>query len=147
MNNPSIYIHCRVVCQEDLDELNHVNNLQYLRWTLKAASEHSKHVGWPSDRYRATGTGWLVRSHKITYKIPAQLGDEVVIRTWIEELDRVSSLRKYEIARRSDDRIYAFAETRWVFVDLATLKLIAIPDEVRFSFMPMPPNSLGGCLP
>lgn len=134
MNNPSIYVHCRVVCEEDLDEMNHVNNLQYLRWTLKAASEHSKHVGWSADRYRASGTGWLVRSHKITYKIPAQLGDEVLIRTWIEELDRVSSLRKYEIARKSDDRVYAFAETRWVFVDLATLKLMAIPDEVRLSF-------------
>lgn len=134
MNIPTIYINRRVVCEEDLDELNHVNNLQYLRWTLKAASEHSKSVGWPSDRYRESGTGWIVRSHKITYKLPAQLGDEIVIRTWIEVLDRVSALRKYEIVRKSDDRTYAVAETRWVFVDLATLKLIAIPDEVRSAF-------------
>ena len=134
MNTPRIHISRRVVCQEDLDELNHVNNLQYLRWTLKAASDHSKCVGWPSDRYREFGTGWIVRSHKITYKLPAQLGDEIVIRTWIDVLDRVSALRKYEIVRKSDDRTYAVAETRWVFVDLATLKLIAIPDDVRLAF-------------
>ena len=134
MNSPTIYINRRVVCEEDLDELNHVNNLQYLRWTLKAASDHSKSVGWPSDRYRESGTGWIVRSHKITYKLPAQLGEEIVIRTWIDVFDRVSALRKYEIVRKSDDRTYAVAETRWVFVELATLKLIAIPDDVRSAF-------------
>ncbi len=134
MNIPTIYINRRVVCQEDLDELNHVNNLQYLRWTLKAASDHSKSVGWPADRYRESGTGWIVRSHKITYKLPAQLGEEILIRTWIDVFDRVSALRKYDIVRKSDERTYAFAETRWVFVDLATLKLIAIPDDVRSAF-------------
>ena len=134
MNSPTIYINQRVVCDEDLDELNHVNNLQYLRWTLKAASDHSKSVGWPSDRYRESGTGWIVRSHKITYKLPAQLGEEIVIRTWIDVFDRVSALRKYEIVRKSDDRTYAVAETRWVFVELATLKLIAIPEDIRSAF-------------
>ncbi len=135
MAESAIFIDNRVVCEDDLDELNHVNNLQYLRWTLKTATAHSKHVGWSADRYRESGTGWIVRSHKITYKLPAQLGDEVVIRTWLEELDRVSALRKYEIARKSDDRIYAFAETRWVFVEFSTLKLIAIPEEVRSAFL------------
>ena len=134
MNSPTIYINRRVVCEDDLDELNHVNNLQYLRWTLKAASDHSKSVGWPSDRYRESGTGWIVRSHKITYKLPAQLGEGIVIRTWIDVFDRVSALRKYEIVRESDDRTYAVAETRWVFVELATLKLIAIPEEIRSAF-------------
>ena len=134
MSDSPVYVEERVVSEEDLDELNHVNNLQYLRWTLKAAGSHSKSVGWPSSRYREMGVGWIVRSHKITYKLPAQLGDEVLIRTWLEELDRVSALRKYEIVRKSDDRTFAVAETRWVFVDLTTLKLAAIPDEVRAAF-------------
>jgi acyl-CoA thioester hydrolase len=135
MTDSAIYIDTRTVCEEDLDELNHVNNLQYLRWTLKTASAHSKRVGWTPDRYREAGTTWIVRSHKITYKLPAQLGDEIEIRTWLEELDRVSALRKYEIVRKSDERLCAMAETRWVFVDLHTLKLMPIPDEVREAFV------------
>lgn len=134
MSDSPVYVEERVVCEEDLDELNHVNNLQYLRWTLKAAGSHSRSVGWPSSRYREIGVGWIVRSHKITYKLPAQLGDVVLIRTWLEDLDRVSALRKYEIVRKLDDRTFAVAETRWVFVDLTTLKLTAIPDEVRAAF-------------
>jgi len=61
-------------------------------------------------------------------------GDEILIRTWIADMERMSSLRKYEIVRSSDDRVCALAETRWVFVDLSTLKLTQIPQEIRDAF-------------
>jgi acyl-CoA thioester hydrolase len=124
----------RVVCEEDIDELQHVNNLQYLRWTLKAAVAHSSQVGWPPERYRELGAGWVVRSHKITYKVPALPGDEVAIRTWIADVEKISSLRKYEITRASDGRFFALAETQWVFVDYRTLKPVAVPAEVKTAF-------------
>jgi len=131
--NP-VFVETWTVSEEDLDELRHVNNLQYIRWTLNAASAHSRHVGWPSDRYREMGFGWVVRSHNITYKVPALAGDEILIRTWIADMERMSSLRKYEIVRSSDDRVCALAETRWVFVDLSTHKLTQIPQEIRDAF-------------
>ncbi len=129
-----LFVMQRIVCQDDLDEMQHVNNLQYLRWSLQAAVAHSRHVGWPPERYRQLGSGWIVRSHKIVYKVPALLGNEIEIRTWIDDAEKVSSLRKYEIVRRSDGRLCAVAETQWVFVDFATGKLIAIPTEVRTAF-------------
>jgi acyl-CoA thioester hydrolase len=78
--------------------------------------------------------GWVVRSHKITYKVPAKLNDEIAIHTWIKSFDKVTSIRKYEIVRQSDSRLCALAETRWVFVDFETLKLVEIPAEVRAAF-------------
>ncbi len=129
-----VFIDNRVVVAEDIDALEHVNNLQYLRWTLKAAVEHSRHVGWSPQRYREFGSGWIVRSHKITYKVPAMLGEEVQIRTWIADVERISSLRKYEITRKADGRCFALAETQWVFVNFATLKPVPIPPEVRAAF-------------
>lgn len=134
MSISSVYVDARTVVAEDLDEMNHVNNLQYLRWTLKAASAHSRHVGWPSERYRELGAGWLVRSHSITYKVPALLDDEVLIRTWIADFDKVSSMRKYEIVRQADNRVCALAETRWVFIDFTTFKLTEIPPAIRHAF-------------
>lgn len=134
MNDAPKFIDRRIVVESDLDELNHVNNLQYLRWTLQIASAHSKHVGWPSQRYRELGCSWIVRSHQITYKVPALLHDEILIRTWVADFDRVSSIRKYEIARESDGCLCATAETRWVFVNLTTLKLSPIPPEVICAF-------------
>jgi len=134
MNDIATFFDKRTVIETDLDELNHVNNLQYLRWTLHAASAHSRHVGWPSQRYRELGSGWIVRSHQITYKIPALLHDEILVKTWVAGFDRVSSIRKYEITRESDQSLCALAETRWVFVNFATLKLTEIPADVKASF-------------
>jgi len=134
MNEKGMFEDVRTVVEEDIDALNHVNNLQYLRWTLKTASAHSKHVGWPAERYRALGAGWIVRSHKITYKVPALLNDDILIRTRVTGFDRFSSVRKYTILRTAGATVCATAETRWVFVDFETLKLTEIPDEVKAAF-------------
>ncbi|MCA9185193.1 MAG: thioesterase family protein [Pirellulaceae bacterium] len=130
----SIFEHELTVCEDDLDEMQHVNNLQYLRWTLRAASAHSRHVGWPTDRYRQLGSVWIVRSHQITYKLAAQLGERVLIRTWVADMERVSSLRRYEIMRVCDGRTFAKAETKWVFVNIHNRELQPIPDEIRAAF-------------
>jgi len=135
MTLSKIFVEQRIVCPDDLDEMNHVNNLQYLRWTLKIASSHSRHVGWSAERYRQLGAAWVVRSHNIVYKIPALLHDRIEIRTWIHDLEKVSSLRRYEIRRLSDGRMCATSDTRWVFINLATSKLTEIPQEVRDAFL------------
>lgn len=133
-DDPSVYRFSLSVAREDLDEMNHVNNLVYLRWCLKAAGAHSKHVGWPSTRYHESGFGFIVRAHRIKYKIPALLGDKIVIRTWIANMEKVSSDRRYQILRESDGKRLAEAETTWVYVNLKTLSLSRIPDEVRSAF-------------
>ena len=129
-----IYEHHLVVGDEDLDEMNHVNNLRYLKWCLKAAVSHSSHVGWTSKRYRESGFGFIVRAHKIKYRVPALLNDEIVVRTWIENMEKVSSDRCYQIVHASDGKRLAEAETTWVFVDLETLALTKIPEDIRDAF-------------
>lgn len=52
------------------------------------------------------------------------------IRTWIESVRRVRSLRKYEFVRKSDGKVLVKGETDWVFVDAQTGSPRAIPEEV-----------------
>ena len=129
-----VYEFQHVVVQSDIDAMNHVNNLEYLRWTLRAAHAHSASIGWSSDRFRKYGAGFIVRSHNIKYRLPALLGDHVTIKTWVQELNKVSSIRKYHIIRSSDGRRLADAETNWVFVDFQTTALRQIPAEIRTAF-------------
>ncbi|MFK7766022.1 MAG: acyl-CoA thioesterase [Mariniblastus sp.] len=131
----AIYHHELTVIKDDLDEMNHVNNLRYLKWCLKAATSHSKHVGWSSQRYRESGFGFIVRAHKIKYRVPALLDDEIVVRTWIANMEKVSSDRRYQVLRKSDGKRLAEGETTWVFVDLETLQLTRIPDVIRQAFI------------
>jgi len=124
----------REVLPEEIDELDHVNNLHYLAWTQAAAKAHSAAVGWPWPRYLEIGGTWVVRSHAIEYLRPARRGDAVVIRTWVTEMGKVHSLRKYQIVREADEALLATAQTQWVFVKLTTQSLDRVPEILRGAF-------------
>ena len=130
----SIFEFTTEVVETDIDELNHVSNLVYLKWTLKAAVAHSTAVGWTPHKYHQLGAGFIVRSHSIKYRRPAMLGDKILIQTWIAGFERVSSLRKYEIRDRESKQLLAQAETNWVYVDFADLSLRKIPAELQNAF-------------
>ncbi len=132
---PAIYHYYHQVLEAEIDELQHANNAAYIHWMQAAAIAHSSAQGWPSQRYWDASYAWVARSHKIDYLQPAHCGDELVVRTWVANMQRVSSLRKYEIVRESDGVVVARAETRWAFVDLTSRKPIRIPLEVQHDFV------------
>jgi acyl-CoA thioester hydrolase len=117
---------------EEIDELGHVNNLHYIAWMQAAAADHSTAVGWPWARYEALGGAWVVRSHAIEYLRPAFAGDEIVVRTWVSEMGKIQSRRRYAIVR--DGAVLARAETRWVFISRKTHALDRVPPELRAAF-------------
>lgn len=121
---------------EDIDELNHVSNLVYVRWVLEVARAHSDVVGWDTAAYRELGSIWVVRRHEIDYAQSARLGDEVVLTTWVDSWKRVSSVRRTELVRRSDDRVLARAATTWAFVELESGRPTRIPASVQEAFSP-----------
>ena len=131
---PAIYHHHHQVIASEIDELHHANNASYVNWMQAAAIAHSTAQGWPSERYWDASVAWVARSHKIDYVQPAFEGDALIIRTWVADMQRVSSLRKYEIMRASDDTLLARAETRWAFVRLDTRKPTRIPADVQADF-------------
>ena len=104
---PAVYEHHHTVTAKEIDQLGHANNIAYVRWMQWAATAHSDAQGWTLKDYQALGAGWVVRSHKIEYRRPAFEGDRIVVRTWVAAMDKVTSLRKYEIRRPSDDEMLA----------------------------------------
>ena len=131
---PAIFEYRHTVIADEIDALGHVNNLAYLAWMQSAALEHSAVQGWPPERYQGLGLGWVVRSHEITYERPAFLGDEVVVRTWVAGFRRASSVRRYDILRRSDSKRLAAAATNWAFVNYANGLPARVPAEIIGAF-------------
>ncbi|MFK7735939.1 MAG: acyl-CoA thioesterase [Pirellulaceae bacterium] len=122
------------VQEEEIDGLNHVNNLNYLRWTNRAAHAHSASVGWSSEKFKEHGSGFVVRSHEIQYRLPALMGDEICVETWIGSFDRFSSERHYRIVRSKDGKLLAKAKTVWAFVNFEKMRLAAIPQALASAF-------------
>lgn len=133
---PAILEWNHTVAETDLDQLGHANNIVYLKWMQSAALAHSAAQGWPTDAYAALGSGWVVRSHFIEYLSPALLGERIVVRTWVSDMKKVTSLRRFLIVtdRAEKEVTLATAETDWAFVDYKSGSPRRIPIEVARCF-------------
>jgi acyl-CoA thioester hydrolase len=127
-----IYVKLFTIPKTAIDENGHVNNVVYVQWMQDVAVEHYASI----DGIQAQGADatWVVRSHKVEYLLPAYAGEEVEIRTWVENIQRVRSLRKYEFVRKADGKTLVKGETDWVFVDVKSGRPLAIPQEVADVF-------------
>ena len=121
-----------------IDGNEHVNNLEYLRWMVAAAQAHSDAAGWTVERYAATRSSWVVRSHHIDYLRPAFAGEVLTLVTWIGGFEETASTRHYLLWRERDRKVLAQAQTLWVFVEADTGRACAIPDAFRSAFEVIP---------
>ena len=123
-----IYKKAFVIPQAAIDENGHVNNVTYVQWMQDIAVEHYASIG--GIQAQGPDATWVVRSHRIGYFLPAFVGEEIEIRTWVENIQRVRSMRKYEFIRKSDGKTLVKGETDWVFVDVQSGRPLAIPQGV-----------------
>ena len=130
---PGIYRHELIVTEGAVDQNGHVNNVVYVQWMQDAAINHSESVGG-TRATRAASATWVIRSHHIEYLKPAFSGEELVVLTWVADIRRTSSLRRYDIMRRSDGELLARGETVWVFIDVASGHPLKIPESVRMLY-------------
>src|SRR5688572_17595979 len=123
-----VYLKPITIPKSAIDENGHVNNVAYVQWMQDIAVEHYASIG--GIQAQGNDSTWVVREHKIEYLLPAFVDEEIEIRTWVENIRRVRSLRKYEFVRKTDGKILVKGETDWVFVDTKTGIPKAVPEEV-----------------
>jgi len=117
------------VGRESIDVNGHVNNVEYIRWMQEVAIRHTQHIG-ADVRTAAAGLTWVVRSHNIEYRVPAFEDDEIQLTTWVDSVERVSSVRKYEFRRTKGDVLLAAGETNWVCLKRDSGRPAAIPEHL-----------------
>jgi acyl-CoA thioester hydrolase len=122
------------VTKEDIDFNGHVNNVTYLSWMIDAATAHSSSVGSGYKECLALGGTWVAKSHNIEYKKPSFEHDELQMKTWIEDIGKIISTRRYELTRPSDSALICEGKTEWVFVDSKKMRPMKIPAEIIEGF-------------
>lgn len=127
-----IYSKTIIIPKSAIDDNGHVNNVTYVQWMQDIALEHYASIG--GMQAQGPDATWVIRKHSIEYLLPAFESEEIEIRTWVENIRKVRSLRKYEFARKSDGKILVNGETDWVFMDITTGSPKAIPQEVEKIF-------------
>jgi acyl-CoA thioester hydrolase len=128
-----VHIYSVEVNASAIDANGHANNVEFVRWMQEAAVSHADAVGCTAATL-AAGATWVVRSHRIEYARPALQGDPIDVRTWVENVRRAFSLRKYEFVRVSDGTVLARGQTDWVFIDSTTGRPRSIPEQIGAMF-------------
>jgi len=128
------YTYTFTVKENDIDFNGHVNNITYLSWMIEAATRHSASVGSGYEKCLEFGGTWVAKSHHIEYKKPSFENDELQMKTWIEDIGKILSTRRYELTRPSDGVLILEGKTEWVFVDAKKMRPMKIPEGVIEGF-------------
>ena len=118
----------KTVQKKHLDNLNHVNNVQYLYWVQEVSQAHWDNL-IHKKKFLEKGI-WVVRSHKIEYKNLTKLNDKIIISTYVKNVKGYLSERSVVIKLKKTKKILVKCLTEWCFIDLKTQKLKKIPQEI-----------------
>ncbi len=124
--------------------VEHVSNVEYVRWLDRAAELHADSLGCTRAALLARGVMWFVARHEIDYLAEALPGDELVLATWVRSIQRVKSWRDTLVVRPADRTVVCRASTLWVLVNLSSRRPRRIDAEMAAGFeaMESPPCTL-----
>jgi acyl-CoA thioester hydrolase len=114
----------------DLDAMQHMNNVEFLRFFETARIDYLMTVA-PEHRPGSRQFGFIFAECHIGYRSPAQFGDEVRTFVWPSELRRSSIRLEFEMRRESDGRLLADGYGVLVGYDYSAGKAQPVPDELR----------------
>jgi acyl-CoA thioester hydrolase len=121
---------------DECDAFGFLRHCNYLRWMQETAFAASAAVGYDFARYDEIGGLWLVRETDIEYLSPIRYGDEVEVKTWVVDFQRIRSRRAYELRNTESGQLAARAWTDWIYLDSETLHPALIPADMQDVFLP-----------
>lgn len=129
-DHPHPYLLAMTVGHGSIDVMGHANNVEYLRWLENVAWDHSNTLKLDWATYQRLDRAMVARRTEMEYLAAAFEGDELLLATWIIENDqRLSITRQYQIVRVKDGKTLLRGKTQWVCVEISTGKPKRMPVE------------------
>ncbi len=119
------------VTEDHLDEMNHVNNVQYLQWIQDVAKGHWEQEAKSEwlEQY-----AWVALSHHIEYKKAAFRGDQLKAMTHVHEFSGPKSHRLVRIINSDTNDLLVQSSSWWCMIDRKSNKPIRVPEEMANKF-------------
>ncbi|WP_417885659.1 acyl-CoA thioesterase [Zunongwangia sp.] len=131
ISNPQIFELTLQVTESDLDEQNHVNNVQYVQWIQDVAKAHWENR---ASTVQKSIFFWVVVRHEIDYKQQAFLNDEILLQTYVDEITNVTSIRHVVIRNKATNKVLAQAKTIWCLMNHETKRPTRIDNDMKVLF-------------
>lgn len=111
----------------DIDAMNHVNNVVYIRWVQEVAAAHWEAIATEEIKKKFL---WVVLRHEIDYLTPAFKGETLIASTWVEESTGPRSDRFVLLTNSKTGKTIAKAKTIWCMLDGTTLRPKRVDESV-----------------
>lgn len=105
---------------QHIDILGHVNNVMYVQWMQDVASAHIEKIGLGLKEYLKLKHAMVAVEHHMQYRKAAFEGEDIILRTWLDDINALYSFRQYVFYRPKDRTILFLANTKWACVEIAT---------------------------
>jgi len=123
--NKVSFQHSFKVKLQDIDVLNHVNNVVYLQWVQEVSYMHWDILASTKIKDECV---WMTLRHEIDYLSQAYVNDTITVYTWIDETKGVKSTRMVHIY--CEDKILTKSKTTFCLLDAGTLKPKRIDNDI-----------------
>lgn len=116
---------------EHLDEMQHVNNVQYLHWIQDVAKLHWEREAKSEwlEKY-----AWVALSHHIEYKKPAFENDDLLAMTHVHEFSGPKSHRLVRIKNVKTEDLLVQSSSWWCMIDRSSGRPVRVPNEMIHLF-------------
>ena len=115
----------------DLDAMQHMNNVEFLRFFETARIDYLRSIAPDHAPTARRQFGFIFAECHIAYRAPAFYGDEIRTYVWPDELKRSSLRLGFEMRVESDGRVVADGWGTLVGYDYEAGEPRPIPSELR----------------
>jgi len=114
---------------DDIDMNQHVHNSRYFEYVLAARYDQMERCyKMPMEEFLKLGFGWVVRAAHLDFKRALNLGDKMIVRTWIEEVQSNEVVVRFEIINKSTSKTSCDGYFRYTMVNMSTGRAEKIPE-------------------
>ena len=116
---------------DDIDMNQHVHASRYQDYVLAARYDQmARCYKMSMEEFYKAGLGWYVRAAHLDYKRSLVMGDQMLVRTWVESISGSLVTVQFEIHRRVGERLKLACDGWFDYsmVSLATGRAEPIPE-------------------
>jgi acyl-CoA thioester hydrolase len=114
---------------DDIDMNQHVHGSRYFDYVLAARYDQmARCYKMSMDEFVKAGYGWYIRVAHVEYKRPLRMGDQFVVRTWVQEIESESVRVDFEMIKEANRKLACDGYFHYTMVNLRTGRAEPIPD-------------------
>ena len=117
---------------DDIDMNQHVHNSRYFDYVLAARYDQMKRCyGMAMEEFVERGFSWVVKVAHLEFKRPLNIGEQIIVTTWIAEMFKDGVKVLFEITRSGTGKLCCEGYFDYTMVNLRTGRAEQIPAGIR----------------